>query len=163
MARVAEAAGVSRQTVYNEFGTKHGLAEQLALRELAGFLAVVQEQLAAHDDVISGIRAACEGALLLGEKSVLVRSVAGAGGDDDFLMILTTESGEIVDTATIAVLQAMDELYPPTGLSREELTVCVEAVIRLVLSAMTRPSKSPADTAADIAWLLGLALRGAAG
>lgn len=163
MARVAEAAGVSRQTVYNEFGTKHGLAEQLALRELAGFLAVVQEQLAAHDDVINGIRAACEGALLLGEQSVLVRSVAGVGGDDDFLMILTTESAEIVDTATIAVLQAMDELYPPTGLSPEELTVCVEAVIRLVLSAMTRPSKSPAGTAADIAWLLGLALRGAAG
>ncbi|MFI5427330.1 TetR/AcrR family transcriptional regulator [Aeromicrobium sp. UC242_57] len=32
MARIAEVAGVSRQTVYNEFGTKHGLAEQLAMR-----------------------------------------------------------------------------------------------------------------------------------
>ncbi|TDC43122.1 TetR/AcrR family transcriptional regulator, partial [Micromonospora sp. KC207] len=32
MGGVAAAAGVSRQTVYNEFGTKAGLAEELAKR-----------------------------------------------------------------------------------------------------------------------------------
>ena len=61
MARIAESAGVSRQTVYNEFGTKHGLAEQLALRELARFLTVVRDRMAGADDVIAGIRSACEG------------------------------------------------------------------------------------------------------
>ncbi len=161
MGRVAEAAGVSRQTVYNEFGTKHGLAEQLALRELARFLAVVREQMAAVDDVVAGIRGACEGALLLGQDSVLVRSVSGTGGDVDFLTILTTESAEIVETATVTVHAAIDELYAPTGLDAGELAICVEAVIRLVLSAMTRPSKPPAQAADDIAWIFGLTLRGA--
>lgn len=161
MARVAESAGVSRQTVYNEFGTKHGLAEQLALRELARFLALVRDRMAGADDVVSGIRSACEGALQLGEESIIVRSVTGAGGDDDFLTILTTESAEIVETATAAVQQAVNEFYPPTGLTPEQLAVCVEAVVRWVLSAMTRPSKRPDETAADIGWLLGLALRGA--
>ena len=41
--------GVSRQTVYNEFGTKHGLAQQLALRELQRFLDVVNERMAGAD------------------------------------------------------------------------------------------------------------------
>jgi len=163
MVRVAESAGVSRQTVYNEFGTKHGLAEQLALRELGRFLTVVRERMAASDDVISAIESACEGALVLGEESILVRSVTGSGGDGDFLTILTTESAQIVDTATVVVQQAIEEMFAPTGLTPDELTVCVESVIRLVLSAMTRPSKTPAETAADVAWLLTLVLRGAAG
>ena len=50
MARIAERAGVSRQTVYNEFSNKHGLAEQLAMRELARFLAVVRERMSAETD-----------------------------------------------------------------------------------------------------------------
>ena len=36
MGRLADAVGVSRQTVYNEIGTKPGLAEAMILRELDG-------------------------------------------------------------------------------------------------------------------------------
>ena len=35
--------GISRQTIYNEFGTKQQLAEQLVMRELDIFLDVVRE------------------------------------------------------------------------------------------------------------------------
>ena len=41
MARLAEEVGVSRQTVYNEVGTKPGLAEAMILSELDRFLGVV--------------------------------------------------------------------------------------------------------------------------
>ncbi len=34
MAKLADEVGVSRQTVYNEIGTKSGLAEAMILREL---------------------------------------------------------------------------------------------------------------------------------
>ena len=44
-----------------------------------------------------------------------------------------------------------------------EVDVAVESVVRLVLSAITRPSKPPAEAAADIGWILRLALRGARG
>ncbi|AWB91390.1 TetR family transcriptional regulator [Aeromicrobium chenweiae] len=165
MAGIAEAAGVSRQTVYNEFGTKHGLAEQLALRELDRFLGVVRQRMADADDLVEGIRAACEGALEMGQQSVLVRTVVGSlpgEQDTDLLQILTTESGEIVEAAVMVVRQSIDELFPATPLTSDELEVAVESVVRLVLSALTRPSKSPADAAADIAWIVGLALRGAA-
>jgi AcrR family transcriptional regulator len=164
MARIGEAAGVSRQTVYNEFGTKHGLAEQLALRELARFLDVVRERMTRETDIISGIRSACEGVLLMGEQSLLVRTIVGSlpgEHDTDFLTILTTESGQIVESAILVVKQCVIDLYPPTPLTDEELEVAVEVVVRLVLSAITRPSKPAREAAHDIGWVVGLALEGA--
>ena len=163
MARVAERAGVSRQTVYNEFSNKHGLAEQLAMRELARFLDVVRERMAAETTLVEGIRAACEGALLMGEQSLLVRTIVTSlpeEQDADFLQILTTESGEIVEAAVMIVKQSVIELYPPVPLTEAELEVAVEVVVRLVLSAITRPSKPAHEAAADIAWVIGLALKG---
>jgi AcrR family transcriptional regulator len=164
MAKLAAAVGVSRQTVHTEVGTRHGLAEALALRELGRFLDVVRARMAAEDEVVAGIRSACEGALALGGSSVLVRTVFGtatAENDTDFLTILTTESGAIVEMACQVVIESVRELYPPLPLTDDELAVAAEAIVRLVLSALTRPSKPPAEAADDIAWLIELALAGA--
>lgn len=165
MAGIAGVAGVSRQTVYNEFGTKHGLAEQLTLRELQRFLDVVRRRMESETAIVDGIRAACEGTLLLGEESLLIRTIVGtavADQDNDFLAFLTTESGEIVEAAITVVVQSIDDFYPPTPLSEAEVRIAVESVVRLVLSALTRPSKPPIEAATDIAWIVGLALDGAA-
>ena len=48
MARLADAVGVSRQTVYNEIGTKPRLAEAMILRELDRFLGLVTVAFDAH-------------------------------------------------------------------------------------------------------------------
>lgn len=163
MSRIADVAGVSRQTVYNEFGTKHGLAQQLALRELGRFLDVVRQRMESQDEIVASIRSACEGVLEFAEQSLLVRTIVGAAPGDqdtDFLKILTTESGEIVEASVLVVQQSINELYPDTPLTAEELSVAVELVVRLVLSAITRPSKPSAQAAADIAWIVDLALKG---
>lgn len=163
MAGIAHVAGVSRQTVYNEFGTKHGLAEHLALRELERFLTVVRERMQSQNEIVASIRSACEGVLEMAEQSLLVRTIVGATPSDqdlDFLKIMTTESGGIVEASVSVVEQSINDLYPETPLNAAELSVAVELVIRLVLSAITRPSKSPADAAADIAWIVDLTLKG---
>ncbi|MCZ9354204.1 TetR/AcrR family transcriptional regulator [Streptomyces mutabilis] len=46
MVDVAAAAGVSRQTLYNEFGNKEGLARALVRREADGYLSGVERALA---------------------------------------------------------------------------------------------------------------------
>jgi AcrR family transcriptional regulator len=164
MAKLATAVGVSRQTVHTELGTRHGLAEALALRELSRFLDLVRTRMAAEPDVIEGIRSACRGALELGTSSVLVRTVFGSvtsENDADFLTILTTESGEIVEAAVSVVTESVRELYGPLPFTDDELDVAAEAIVRLVLSALTRPSKPPAEAADDIAWVIELALAGA--
>src|SRR4051795_13741971 len=48
MADVAQGAGVSRQTLYNEFGSKDALAQALAMREAQRFLDAVDEALSGH-------------------------------------------------------------------------------------------------------------------
>ena len=164
MAKLASAVGVSRQTVHTELGTRHKLAEALALRELSRFLELVRTRMADEPELVDGIRAACRGVLELGETSVLVRTVFGSitsENDADFLAILTTESGEIVESAVAVVTQSVREFYAPLPFTDDELDVAAEAIVRLVLSAITRPSKPPREAADDIAWVIELALAGA--
>jgi hypothetical protein len=100
----------------------------------------------------------------LGQQSLIVRTIVGSQPDEhdtDLLQLLTTESGEIIDSAVLVVMQIIVELYPPLPLTEVELDVAIEVIVRLLLSAITRPSKSASEAADDIAWIIGLALRGA--
>lgn len=163
MARIARLAGVSRQTVHNELGTKHALAQDLALRELGRFLDLVRRRVAAEPDLVAAVRSACQGVLELGEQSVIVRTIVTSvpgEQDGDLLAILTTESGEIVAVASVVVKEALIDNFSPLPFDDEELEVAVEVVVRLVLSCITRPSKPAAQAADDIAWILRLALAG---
>ena len=66
MGKLADRVGVSRQTVYNEVGSKPQLAEEMVLAELAKFLAVVDAAFDRHpDDLVDAIRAAACGVLEL--------------------------------------------------------------------------------------------------
>lgn len=163
MSRIARMAGVSRQTVHNELGTKHALAQALALRELERFLAVVRDSLRGCDDIIAGVRAACRAALELGERSALVRTIVTSvpsEQDGDLLAILTTESGEIVAAASAVVKAELVDQFSPLPFDDVELDVAVEVVVRLVLSSITRPSKPAHEAADEVAWMLGLAIAG---
>ena len=50
MADVARTAGVSRQTVYNEFGTRQELVQAYVLREIEALIAAVEAHVRAHHD-----------------------------------------------------------------------------------------------------------------
>lgn len=167
MAKVAGLAGVSRQTVHNELGTRPALAQALALRELERFLEEVRARMAEQSDVGSAVRAGCEAALEMAEASSLVRTVVAPdgrdhGADSDLLATLTTESGLIVETATAVVSGELLRLFAPLPFDEREVQVAGEVVVRLVLSCVTRPSKPPAEAAAEIGWVFDLVLRGRA-
>ena len=69
MGAVASAAGVSRQTVYNEFGTKAGLGEALARHEVDRFVGHVRAALDEHgDDVRAAAYAAIHAHARLGRR-----------------------------------------------------------------------------------------------
>ncbi|MFJ4874720.1 TetR/AcrR family transcriptional regulator [Streptomyces sp. NPDC088745] len=76
MVDVAAAAGVSRQTLYNEFGSKEGLARALVRREADGFLAGVDRVLAdrtgSDADRLAGV---AEWIVRAARASVLVRAL----------------------------------------------------------------------------------------
>ncbi|OXS31407.1 TetR/AcrR family transcriptional regulator [Streptomyces sp. XY006] len=75
MVDVAAAAGVSRQTLYNEFGSKDGLARALVRREADGYLAGVDRALAAHSDPRDRITATAEWVTSAARDNALVRAM----------------------------------------------------------------------------------------
>ncbi|MEU1037442.1 TetR/AcrR family transcriptional regulator [Streptomyces sp. NPDC005551] len=75
MVDVAAVAGVSRQTLYNEFGTKEGLARALVRREADGYLAGFERALAAHPDPRDRLVAAAEWTASTARDNALVRAM----------------------------------------------------------------------------------------
>ncbi|GAB1327669.1 TetR/AcrR family transcriptional regulator [Streptomyces sennicomposti] len=76
MVDVAAAAGVSRQTLYNEFGSKDGLARALVRREAAGFLAGIDRTLAPPPaDPYERLTAAAEWTASAAQGNALVKAL----------------------------------------------------------------------------------------
>lgn len=75
MVDVAAAAGVSRQTLYNEFGSKEGLARALVRREADGYLAGVERALATHSDARDRLTATAEWTAGTARENALVRAM----------------------------------------------------------------------------------------
>ncbi|MFI9825586.1 TetR/AcrR family transcriptional regulator [Streptomyces sp. NPDC052013] len=75
MVDVAAAAGVSRQTLYNEFGSKDGLARALVRREADAYLAGVDRALTAHTDPHDRLTATAEWTTDTARSNALVRAM----------------------------------------------------------------------------------------
>ena len=154
MAKLADRVGVSRQTVYNEIGSKQQLAEAMIMRELEVFLRDVDAAFSAHPgDLVSSIRAAAEGVLRDARTNPLLRAVLSAshGAESDLLPLLTTQIEPIIDAARGLIRGHLDDYEVPVP--EDRVDALVDMVIRLVLSHVTAPSSAPAKTADDIAWI----------
>lgn len=75
MVDVAAAAGVSRQTLYNEFGSKDGLARALVRRGADGYLAGVDRALAGPADARDRLTATAEWTTSTARENALVRAM----------------------------------------------------------------------------------------
>ncbi|PKH38339.1 TetR/AcrR family transcriptional regulator [Nocardioides alpinus] len=161
MARLADEAGVSRQTVYNEVGSKPALAETMILEELARFLAVVEQAFDAEPtELTRAIERAVSDVLTYARANTLLHAVVSAthGADTELLPLLTTNAGSLLDTAKAVVLARVAPYAP--GLDTDHLEPAADMVVRVVLSHVMQPSASPEKTGADIAWLAGRVLEG---
>jgi AcrR family transcriptional regulator len=161
MGTVAERVGVSRQTVYNEVGTKPGLAEAMILHELDRFLGVVTTAFEEHPtDLVDAIRAAAGNVLELAQDNKLLHAVVSAthGADTELLPLLTTHAESLLAAAKLVV---RDRIAPyEIALDADHLDAAIDMVVRVVLSHVMQPSAAPARTADDIAWIAARVLRG---
>lgn len=143
MADVAAAAGVSRQTLYDQFGGREGLALHLALRETQRFLDGVEGALDAHDDLAPAIEAAAAYALRSADSNPLIRSILTEDGEAGLLPYLTTRAEPLIETAKRRLLAAVRD----RGLDATDDVA--EVVVRLTLSYLVVPGGP--DAAARIA------------
>jgi AcrR family transcriptional regulator len=160
MGRVADAVGVSRQTVYNEMGSKGALAEAMVLDELGRFLSVVEHAFDRHpDDPVDAIRAAALGVLELAQDNTLLHAIASTthGADTELLPLLTTQADSLLTTAKGVVVGRLASFALP--LTRKQLNVGIDFIVRVVLSHVMQPSSTPRSTANDVAWIAARVLR----
>ncbi|MBQ0828295.1 TetR/AcrR family transcriptional regulator [Streptomyces tagetis] len=75
MVEVAASAGVSRQTLYNEFGSKDGIARALVRREADAYLAGVDRALSGAGDTRERLTATAQWTLTAARGSALVRAL----------------------------------------------------------------------------------------
>lgn len=154
MARLAQRVGVSRQTVYNEVGSKPQLAEAVIADELGRFMEAVNEAFDEHqDDPVASMRAATQAVLLRADKSDFLRSIVSAtqGVDTELLPALTTRSSMVVEGASTVVRTRLAPLVP--DLTVLQIDALVDVVVRTVISHVMQPGGTADSTADAIAWL----------
>lgn len=160
MGKLADRVGVSRQTVYNEIGNKPALAEAMILQELDRFLTVVQTAFDQHEgELVDAIRAAARGVLELAQDNPLLHAVVSAthGADTELLPLLTTHAESLLAAAKIAISDRLASYE--LDIDARRLDGSVDAVVRIVLSHVMQPSGTPAETADNVAWIVGRVLQ----
>jgi AcrR family transcriptional regulator len=154
MGDIAATAGVSRQTLYKEFGNKSEFAVNLTIHEGERFLAAVEDAVSAHtDNPRDAIRAALELFLRTAGEDPLIRILLSDDGSGGMLPFVTTQGMPVVLWATTRLSGVIEEGWPqaPKG----DVKLLAEALVRLAISYITNPSETPDSTAASVADLLG--------
>jgi len=158
MGKLAARVGVSRQTVYNELGSKAELAKALLLRETDRFAERVTGDVAAHPDrPVDGITAAFRHTLEAARANPLLQIALGGpqGGRDDFLPLLTSEPEAVIERAVDTVAAVFEQAYPEVRLTASEWAVAVEAWMRLLLSHLVQPGGSAERATGQMRWVIG--------
>lgn len=154
MQTVADRVGVSRQTLYNEFGSKEGLTNALALRSTELVLDRVDEAVTDAPTVHAAWQRAITAALDAARADPVM--AAGLGADDNGTFVR-----QFVGTPAVFAL-AQRRLAATFGgrwpdLAGDDLAVAVEAAIRLAISHILLPLHQPAVIARHTARLLAAA------
>ncbi|WP_406383789.1 TetR/AcrR family transcriptional regulator [Streptomyces sp. NBC_01618] len=163
MVDVASAAGVSRQTLYNEFGTKDGLARALVRSAADGYLAGVDRALGSAGGTGDRLAATAAWTVRAVRANALVRGLlTGCWGDRLPHPVRpatptasrvpaqrradagTPTPAELLGEARERAVAALDEGRPPPDI--EALTATCETALRLALSYALVPALPGRET-----------------
>ncbi|MDL9935734.1 TetR family transcriptional regulator [Gordonia sp. ABSL1-1] len=162
MAQVAKAAGVSRQTVYNEFGSRYGLAQAYALRIAADFTAQVHTAFAANtNDVQGAMHDAFTVFFTRSAEDPLIRSLLAGEANADLLRLITTDAAPVIATAADALTKTLTTTW--VSLSPESAAPLASAIARMAISYVAMPPEPGVDVAADLAGVMAPAIDAARG
>jgi AcrR family transcriptional regulator len=153
MADVARGAGVSRQTVYNELGSRQELAQAYVLREADRFLNAAEEAIAEHrDDPQTALTAAFGGFLVAAADNPLVRAIVAGDPGSGLLALVTTRGALLVGAAGARLAAFFVATWPQ--LPERDARIAAESTVRLAISHALLPTAPAERTAAGVAALL---------
>jgi AcrR family transcriptional regulator len=150
MLDVAASAGLSRQTLYNEFGSKDAMAQALATREAQRFIEGTTRFL---DDMhpgapVEAVAAATEWTIREASNNPLLKAVL-TDDTSELLPFLTTR-GEAVIGAARSNIESYWRAHWPE-IAPDDVALAAETVARLTISYLVLPSDGPDGSAEAIA------------
>lgn len=153
LADVARTASISRQTIYNEFGSRQGLAQGYALRLADRLVDAVDDSINAnvgnlHAAFLQGFR------VFFAESASdpLVVSLLTGAAKPDLLQIITTDSAPIIARASDRLTASLAGGW--VQVSESDAGVLGRAIVRLAMSYVSMPPEADHDVAADLARLM---------
>lgn len=156
MADVAGRAGVSRQTLYNEFGNRDQLLGALTLREAERLRRITSEAVrTTSGDIGDATAAAVTAALTVALDNPLIKA-AVTDDTSGLLPYLTTRSAGIMQLFRDDALTNLRERWPdlvgaPGTVSAEEVGWVCETAFRLAISHLIVPTEPVETTSRHIA------------
>jgi AcrR family transcriptional regulator len=150
MVDVAGAAGVSRQTLYNEFGSKDALAHALAMREANRFIEGTNRCLAdVHPAApMDAVAAATEWTIREAADNPLLKAIL-TDDTSELLPFLTTRGEAVIGAARADIERYWRAHWPQ--IPAADAALAAETVARLIVSYLVLPSDGPDGSAEAIA------------
>jgi AcrR family transcriptional regulator len=150
---VARVAGISRQTIYNEFGSRQGLAQGYALRLADRLVDHVDDAIDAHvGDIYQAFLEGFRDFFAESAADPLVISLLTGGTKPDLLQLITTDSGPIIMRSSDRLTHTF--MHSWVRCSQDDAGILARAIVRLAMSYVSMPPEADHDVAADLARLL---------
>jgi AcrR family transcriptional regulator len=154
MGDIATAAGISRQTLYKEFGSRDEFAQAFVMREVARFLQAVEGAVNEHlDDPATALSAAFDVFLTAAAEDPLVRALLSGEEAYGLLALVTTQGEHVVVGATESLAAIMLSGWPVV--KPQDARLLAECLVRLAISYAALPAGPTGMTAASVTTLLG--------
>ena len=150
---VARTAGVSRQTIYNEFGSRQGLAQAYAMRLADRLVGAVSAAIETNvGDVYAAFLQGFRTFFAESAADPLVVSLLSGEAKPDLLQLITTDSGPIIAHCSARLTDSFISSW--VGTTKENAGVLARAIVRLAMSYVSMPPEADHDVAADLARLM---------
>jgi AcrR family transcriptional regulator len=154
MADIASGAGVSRQTLYNEFGNRNEFGFSFVIHEAERFMDEVEKAVLEHvDDPRAAVLAALEHFLRTAGEDPLISILLSDDGTGGMLPFVTTQGLPVLQWASARLVAVIEEGWPEADAA--DVKVLSESLVRLSISYVTTPGESAEEAAQAVAELLG--------
>ncbi len=153
LTHVASAAGISRQTIYNEFGSRQGLAQGYAMRLADRLVDAVENAITGNvGDIYAAFLEGFRDFFAESASDPLVISLLSGDTKPDLLQLITTDSGPIISHCSARLTTTFVTSWVRT--SEEDAGVLARAIVRLAMSYVSMPPEADHDVARDLARLM---------
>jgi len=150
---VAKAAGISRQTIYNEFGSRQGLAQGYALRLADRLVDQIEAAIGGNvGDIYAAFLQGFRDFFAESAADPLVISLLTGTTKPDLLQLITTDSAPIITRCSERLTETFMHSWVRT--SEEDAGVLARAIVRLAMSYVSMPPEANHDVARDLARLM---------